>query len=260
MKTTVWMLAGSLLLGMISASAQLHSETIEYKQGDTPLKGYLVYDAAVPGPRPGVLVVHEWWGLNDYARSRADQLARLGYVAFAVDMYGHGTTVQTPQEAGAMAGALKNNRPLMRERITAGLAALKVQPQTDAKRIAAIGYCFGGTVALELARSGADIAGVVSFHGGLDSPTPADAKNIRCKVLVLHGADDPYAPAAQVQSFQEEMRAANVDWQVNLYSDAVHGFTNPNNGTDKSKGLAYNEKAAQRSWEAMKQFFAEIFK
>ena len=260
MKIIVRMLTGSLLLGLLSASAHLHSEIIEYKQGDTALKGYLVYDSAVSGPRPGVLVVHEWWGLNEYARSRADQLARLGYVAFAVDMYGNGTVVRTPQEAGAMAGALKNNRPLMRERINAALATLKAQPQTDPKRIAAIGYCFGGTVALELARSGADIAGVVSFHGGLDTPTPADAKNIRCKVLVLHGADDPYVPSAQVQAFQEEMRAAHVDWQVNLYSDAVHGFTNPNNGTDKSKGLAYNEKAALRSWEAMKQFFAEIFK
>jgi len=259
MKMTLWM-TGVLLLGLINAHAQLHTEAITYKQGDTTLNGYLAYDSGASGQRPGVLVVHEWWGLNDYARSRADQLARLGYVALAVDMYGNGATAETPQEAGALMTPLKNNRPLMRERIAAALATLKAQPQVDPGHMAAIGYCFGGTTVLELARSGADLAGVVSFHGGLDTPTPADAKNIRCKVLALHGAEDPYAPAAQIQAFQEEMRSAGVDWQLVLYGDAVHGFTNPKNGTDKSKGVAYNEKADHRSWEAMKQFFAEIFK
>lgn len=259
MKTTVWM-TGIFLLGLINAQAQLHTESIVYKQGDTALKGYLVYDTAVAGPRPAVLVVHEWWGLNDYARSRAEQLAKLGYIALAVDMYGNGAMAGTMQEAGTMATVLKSNRPLMRERINAALATLKAQPQTDPKRIAAIGYCFGGTVVLELARSGAEIAGIVSFHGGLDTPNPADAKNIRCKVLAAHGADDPYVPAAQVQAFQDEMRSAGVDWELNYYGDAVHGFTNPQNGTDKAKGAAYNEKADQRSWAAMKAFFAEIFK
>lgn len=256
---TICLTAG-LLLGLLNTQAQLHTETITYHQGDTALKGYLVYDPAVTGPRPGVLVVHEWWGLNDYARSRADQLARLGYVALAVDMYGNGATAGTPQEAGAMMTPLKNNRPLMRERINAALATLKAQPQTDPKRVAAIGYCFGGTTVLELARSGAELAGVVSFHGGLDTPTPADAKNIRCKVLAAHGADDPYVPTAQVQAFQDEMRNAGVDWELNYYGDSVHGFTNPQNGADKAKGVAYNEKADQRSWVAMKTFFAEIFK
>ena len=260
MKTMPWLLMSCALLGCVSARAQLYTATLDYKVNDTVCKGYLAYDAAIAAARPGVLVVHEWYGLNDFAKSRAEELARLGYVALAVDMYGDGKVGQTPQEAGALAGALKNNRPLMRERINAALATLKAQPQTDAKRIAAIGYCFGGTVALELARSGADIAGVVSFHGGLDTPNPADAKKIRCEVLVLHGADDPHAPAAQVQAFEDEMRAAHVDWQVILYGDAVHAFTNPKSGSDKSKGVAYNEKAARRSWEAMKQFFAEIFK
>ena len=260
MKIMPWLMMSCALLGYGSARAQLYTATLDYKVNDTVCKGYLAFDAAIAGARPGVLVVHEWYGLNDYAKSRAEKLARLGYIALAVDMYGDGKVGQTPQEAGALAGALKNNRPLMRERINAALATLKAQPQTDAKRIAAIGYCFGGTVALELARSGADIAGVVSFHGGLDTPNTADAKNIRCKVLVLHGADDPHAPAAQVQAFEEEMRAAGVDWQVILYGDAVHAFTNPKSGNDKSKGVAYNEKAARRSWAAMQQFFAEIFK
>jgi len=259
MKTTFWM-TGLLVVGWLNAQAQLHTETITYQQGTTTLKGYLVYDTAITGPRPGVLVVHEWWGLNDYARSRADQLARLGYVALAVDMYGNGVTASSMEAAGALATTLKSDRPLMRERINAALTTLKAQPQADARRVAAIGYCFGGTTVLELARSGADLAGVVSFHGALDTPHPDDAKNIRCKVLAQHGADDPYVTAAQVAAFQEEMRQADVDWQLNVFGDAVHGFTNPQNGSDKAKGVAYNEKADRRSWADMQRFFAEIFK
>jgi dienelactone hydrolase len=173
-------------------------------------------------------------------------------------MYGKGVRPKDTKEAGAEAGKYKGNRPLMRTRIAAALDWLKKNPNVDTKRIAAIGYCFGGTTVLELARSGADIAGVVSFHGGLDSPTPADAKNIKCKVLVLHGADDPYVPAAEVAGFEDEMRKAGVDWTLISYGGAVHSFTNPDAGTDNSKGAAYNERADRRSWEAMKTFFAEI--
>jgi dienelactone hydrolase len=249
-----------LLVGLVGAEAKLHTESIEYRQGDTVLKGYLAYDAALKGKRPGVLVVPEWWGLNLYAKGRAEELAMLGYVAFAVDMYGSGVVAKTREEAGALAGAVRNDRQLMRDRVRAALAVLREQKQTDPKRIAAIGYCFGGTTVLELARSGADVAGVVSFHGGLDTPDPADAKNIRCKVLVLHGADDPHVPTGQVLAFQDEMRNAAVDWQMNFYGGAVHGFTNPANGSDNSTGVAYNESAARRSWEAMKLFFLEIFR
>jgi dienelactone hydrolase len=249
----------ALLAGVLIAQAKLHTEVIEYKQGDTTLKGYLAYDTAHTGKRPGVLVVLEWWGLNDYTRSRSDQLAKLGYIAFAVDMYGNGVATTDPKEAAALAGKLKNDRALMRERVKAGLDVLLKQTETDPKRVAAIGYCFGGTTVLELARSGADIAGVVSFHGGLDTPNPGDAKNIKCRVLVLHGADDPFEPTAQVLDFQKEMKDAKVNWQMNFYGGAVHGFTNPNNGSDPSKGVAYNKQADQRSWNEMKLFFAEIF-
>ena len=179
----------------------------------------------------------------------------MGYVAFAIDMYGKGIRPKTPQEAAAQAGIYKQDRALMRARALAGLEVLRSNPLCDPKRVAAIGYCFGGTVVLEIARSGADVAGVVSFHGGLDTPTPADAKNIRCKVLVLHGGDDPHVPRKDVDAFEDEMRAAGVDWQLVVYGGAVHSFTNPAAGNDKSKGAAYNAEADSRSWEAMKAFF-----
>ena len=243
----------------MNSYAALHTEAIEYKQGETTCEGYLAYDDVVKGPRPGVLVVHDWMGCDSYAKMRADMLAKLGYVAFAADIYGKDVRPKSSQEAGAQAGKYKDDRALLRARVNASLDALKKQPQADPKRIAAIGYCFGGTAVLELARSGADIAGIVTFHGGLDTPT-RDAKNIKCKVLLCHGADDPYVPAADVTALQDELRSAKVDWQMIYYSGAVHAFTRPDGGNDNSKGAAYNERADKRSWEAMKGFFAEIFR
>jgi dienelactone hydrolase len=199
-------------------------------------------------------------GLADYAKSRARQLAELGYVVFAADLYGKGVRPSSPQEAGQLAGALKGNRPLMRARTLAALEALRKSDRVDDDRIVSLGYCFGGTAALELGRAGGEVRGIVTFHGGLDSPTPDDAKRIKGKVLVLHGADDPNVPPAQVAAFQDEMRKGGVDWQLIAYGDAVHSFTNPAAGNDKSKGNAYNEKADKRSWQAMKDFFAEVFK
>jgi len=250
------------ILLAVKANAAVHTQLVEYAQGDAVLEGYLAYDDAIKGVRPGVLVVHEWWGINEYARKRTEQLAQLGYVALAADIYGKGTRAKTPQEAMALTGRYLggSDRNLVRARVNAGLDALKKNPLVDPKRVAAIGYCFGGTAVLELARSGADLAGVVSFHGGLSTPNPADAKNIRSKVLVLTGADDPYAKPEQVMAFEDEMRAAGVDWYLISYANAVHAFTNPESGTDTSKGVAYNEKADRRSWEAMKSFFGEIFK
>lgn len=239
--------------------AAIETRSVEYRQGNTRLVGYLAFPKDVTGPLPGILVVHEWMGLNDYAKHRADQLAELGYIAFAADIYGDGKIAANREEAGKLAGSYKNDRPLLRARVAAGLATLKAQPGVAGDKIAAIGYCFGGTAVLELARSGADIAGVVSFHGGLDTPTSQDAKNIRAKVLALHGADDPYVPADQVAAFENEMRQAGVDWQLIVYGGAVHGFTNPANGTDNSKGAAYNALADARSWVAMQQFFNELF-
>ncbi len=250
-----------LLSGLAPTLVQAAIETkiVEYRQGDARLVGYLAYPKDAKGPLPGVLVVHEWMGLNDYAKRRADQLAELGYVAFAADIYGDGKIAADTKEAGALAGLYKKDRALLRARAAAGLATLKAQPGVAGDKVAAIGYCFGGGAVLELARGGAEVAGVVSFHGNLDTPMPQDAKNIRAKVLALHGADDPYVPDEQVAAFEQEMRAAKVDWQLIAYGGAVHGFTNPANGGDNSKGAAYNAAADARSWAAMRQFFTELF-
>ncbi len=245
---------------VVNVQAEIRTEVVEYKEGDTVLEGYLAYDDAIKGKRPGVLIVHEWMGINQYVKRRAEQLAKLGYIAFAADIYGKGIRPKNRDEAAAEAKKYKENRKLMQARAVAGLNILKKHTLTDISRTAAIGYCFGGTTVLELARSGADVNGIVSFHGGLDTPNINDAKNIKGKVLVLHGGDDPFVPAEQVASFQDEMRKAGVDWNMVIYGGAVHSFTNPDSGNDNSKGAAYNEKADKRSWEDMKQFFSEIFK
>jgi dienelactone hydrolase len=239
--------------------SQIHSEIIEYNDGETVLEGYISYDESLTGTRPAVLVVHEWTGLNDYSKMRADMLAKLGYFAFAVDIYGKGIRPDNPQDAGKQASIYKSDRKLMRSRITAALEELKKQKLADVNNIAAIGYCFGGTVALELARSGADIKGVVSFHGGLDNVKMAGATNIKARILVCHGAADPYVPEEQVKAFEEEMNNAGANYKIISYEGAVHSFTNPKSGSDPSKGAAYNEAADKKSWEDMKDFFKEIF-
>jgi len=256
---------GAMVVGAVvaaaswAAQAAVKTEAVEYKDGEVALEGMLAFDDAAQGTRPLVLVVHEWWGLNDYAKGRARQLAEMGYVAFAVDMYGKGVLAKDPKQAGELAGKLKGDRKAMRRRIVAALDAVKSNARVDPKRIAAIGYCFGGTTVLELARGGADIAAVVSFHGGLDTPDVADAKNIKAKVLVCTGADDRAVPPAQVTAFSDEMRSAKVDYEINIYGGAVHAFTNPASGDDPSKNVAYNAAADRRSWQAMKDFLAEVF-
>jgi dienelactone hydrolase len=253
------LLALIALAGAFPASAAIQTRTVEYKQGDATLEGVLVYDDAVKTKRPGVLVVHQWLGLTDYEKHRAEMLAQLGYVAFCADIYGKGVHPKDTAEAGTLAGKYKGDRALLRARVNAGLDALKKSELVDTARVAAIGYCFGGTTVIELARSGADLAGVVSFHGGLDSPTPVDGKNIKCKVLACHGADDPFEAPKDLSAFETEMRDNKVDWQLIAYGGAVHSFTQPMAGNDNSKGAAYNERADKRSWEAMKQFLAELF-
>jgi len=242
-----------------AAFAGVKTEVIDYKHGDARLEGYLAYDDSAAGKRPGVLVCHEWWGYNEYARKRAEQLAELGYVAFALDMYGEGVQAKDAQEAADKAAVFKKDRSLMRARAMAGLDVLRRHPKVDADNLAAIGYCFGGTTALELARAGADLKGVVSFHGGLDTPDPADAKHIRGKILVLTGADDPVVPPQQVAAFESEMKEAKIDCNVISYPGAVHGFTNPASGDDPKKGVAYNKEADEKSWAEMKAFFEKIF-
>ena len=242
-----------------TAHAEIKGERIEYQQGTETFEGYLAYDDAVEGKRPGIIVVHDWMGFGEYGNKRAEMLAKLGYVALAVDIYGKGVRPQNSDEASEQATKFKQNRKLLRQRVAAGLEALKQIQLVDPSRTAAIGYCFGGTTVLELARSGADVTGVVSFHGGLDSPNPQDGKNIKAKVLVLHGANDPYVSASDVAAFQKELRDAKVDWQMVYYSGAVHSFTNKDAGNDPSQGVAYNENVDKRSWEAMKSFFDDIF-
>jgi dienelactone hydrolase len=243
----------------LPAAAALKHEPLVYQHGGVTFRGALVYDDAIKGKRPGVMVVPEWMGLVSLTRQKAEEVAKLGYVALAVDMYGEGKTAKDSQEAAQLAGALRRDRPLMRARAQAALEALRRHARVDGDRLAVMGYCFGGGVALELARSGAPLRGTVSFHGNLDTPNPADARNIKGQVLVLHGADDPLVPAEQVAAFQSEMRNAKVDWQMNSYGGAVHSFTNPQAGNDPSKGVAYNEKADKRSWEALSSFLKRIF-
>ena len=242
----------------MDASSAIITKDVDYNDGDVVLQGYLAYDDSKANS-PGVLIVHQWKGLTDYEKMRARQLAELGYVAFAVDVYGKGVRPVTPEDAGKEAGKYRSDVNLLRSRVTAGLNELRKKSFVDANNISAIGYCFGGGGVLELARSGADIKGVVSFHGTLKTPVPEDAKNIKCKVLVLHGAIDPNVPEQDVTGFKKEMEDANVDYVLTQYSGAVHSFTHPGAGSDPSKGSAYNERADKRSWIAMQEFFDEIF-
>ena len=251
-------------LGSVAAAgapADVQQKIIEYKDGDAVLAGVLVFKAVPQSPAkvPGVLVVSDWMGVGPFAIERATKLAELGYIAFVADIYGKGIRPTNAQEAGAQAGKYKQDRALLRSRVNAALAVLRDQPGCDGGRVAAMGYCFGGMTVLELARSGAAVVGVVSFHGSLDSPTPADAKQIRGKVLVLHGADDPHVPPADVAAFEEEMRAAGVNWQLTAYGGAVHSFTNPHAGDYSLKGVAYNAQADRRSWQALTDFLHELF-
>lgn len=247
-----------VLLASCTARAAVKTEIVKYKSGDTEFVGFVAYDDA-PGKRPGVLVAPEWWGLNDYAKSRARQLAEMGYVAFAIDPYGGGKVAADAAEAGKMATALKQNPAELRARAAAALDLLKKNDRVDGAKLAAIGYCFGGTTVLELARGGADVLGVVSFHGALATPSPAKAGQIKAQVLALHGGDDPFVPPAEVAGFQKEMTAAGAKWELNVYGGAVHSFTNPDVDKLKMEGAAYNASADKRSWAAMKQFFAELF-
>lgn len=248
------------VLAASSVQAEIRTEIVEYKDGDVTLEGFVAWDPARQGAAaPGVLVVHQWMGLTDYEKGRCRQLAELGYVAFALDIYGKGIRPANPQDAAKQAGIYKTDRQLYRRRLNRGLDQLKARPGVSHSQLAAIGYCFGGTGVLELARSGADIAGGVSFHGGLDSPQPEAGKNIRCSLLICHGADDPFVPAQDIEAFKAELNAAKVDWQMDIYSGAVHSFTQPMAGNDNSRGAAYNAKADKRSWAAMKTFFDEVF-
>ncbi len=248
-----------ILIGARYTMAEIKTKTVEYTVGGVVMEGYLAWDDSFKEPRPGVLVIHEWKGLEDYAQNRAEAVAKLGYVAFAADMYGKGVRPKTREEAMEQAGKLKNDRPLTRARVKAALEVLKQQSGVDPHRLAAIGYCFGGMTVLELARSGADVKGIVSFHGSYDTETPQDMKTFKGKALILQGSADQASPPEKVAALQKELTDAGVDWQMVLYGGAVHAFTNPAAGNDPSTGAAYNPVAAGRAWEAMKGFLGELF-
>jgi dienelactone hydrolase len=249
----------SLIGFAATAEAKVVGSMVPYSNGGVELAGYIAYDDSIEGKRPGVLLVHEWWGLNDYVRMRADQLAGLGYVAFAADMYGKGKVTENPQEASAWAQALRGDIGLLNRRATAGLDVLKADPRTDVTRIAAIGYCFGGGAVQHLAYSGAPLKGIVSFHGGFVNPSGDEAKAVKAKILICHGAADSFSTPQAMQDYIAAMEQAGLDWQMVIFGGAKHAFTNPNVDKAGLEGVAYSKSADERSWKYMKDFFDEIF-
>lgn len=244
-----------------AAFAEVVGKDVEYKSDGTTLKGYLAYDDSVEGKRPGILIVHEWWGHNDYARKRADMLAGLGYTAFAVDMYGDGKQADHPDKAGELAKGVLGNLDEAEKRFQAALTLLREQKTVNPEHIAAIGYCFGGAVVLNMAMRGVDIDGVASFHGLLPTAAPENA-DVKAEIIVFHGGDDPFVPAEQMDAFKKAMESANADYDLVIYPGVKHSFTNP--GADKmgkkfNLPLEYNEKADKDSWEKFQAFLKTIF-
>jgi len=257
-----WMVGAALALAAFAAQAEIVGEELSYRAGDTMLKGYLAYDDSIEGERPGVLVVHEWWGHNEYARIRADMLAAEGYTALAVDMYGDGKQASHPEDAGKFAAAVGGNMPQAEARFRAALQQLKNHATVDPQQVAAIGYCFGGGIVLAMARRGVELDGVASFHGSLATETPARKGQVKAKVRVFNGADDPMVTAEQISAFREEMEQAGVDYRLVNYRGAKHSFTNPQAdrfGEKFGMPLAYNERADQKSWAELLRFFKELF-
>lgn len=246
------------LLGAQAAIAEVQTKEIEYQDGDTKLTGVLAWDDAAEGKRPGILVVHEWWGLNDYAKSRAKQLAEEGYVAFALDMYGDEKVTEHPSQASEWSKQITANIDAWTSRAKAGLDVLKAQDEVDAGEIAAIGYCFGGATVMQMAYAGADLKAVVSFHGSLP-PAPEGVTEVGPRVLVAHGREDSFVPTERIAEFQESLDGANADWEMTIYSGARHSFTNPDAGSYGIDGLAHDETADKRSWAAMMRLFEEVF-
>ena len=236
----------------------LETTTLSYRHEGTDLDGHLAWDNTRRDRRPGVLVVHEWMGIGAHERQACERLARAGYLALAADIFGRGRAPRTVEEAQENAGRYRGgDRGLLRARARAGLDALRAHPLCDPARVVALGFCFGGTTVLELARDGADLRAVASFHGGLDTPRPARPGDLRARVLALHGADDPFVTAEHVHAFEDEMRQAKADWVFVAYGGTVHSFTNAGAGNDPAKGFAYNARSAERAWQAMEAFFTE---
>lgn len=256
-----------LLLGIVavfasatSTEAAVQTKQISYKDGALECKGFLAWDDAVKGPRPGVLVVHEWWGLNDYARQRAEQLAKLGYVAFAADMYGDGKIAKHPDEARAMATQVRTNIDGWRKRALVALDVLKAQPQCDPTKLAAIGYCFGGSTVQQLAYAGTDLKAVVSFHGALVPAKDAEAKQVKAAILICHGAADPFIPEMAVKGFKDSLDKAGTKYDFVAYPGVEHSFTVPGSEKLDLKGMKYDKTADEDSWKRMQDLFAAKFR
>jgi dienelactone hydrolase len=249
-------------LGSGIASAEIIERQVKYRDGETRMKGFLAYDDAIKGKRPGVLVVHEWWGHNEYARERARMLARLGYVALAVDMYGNGKQAEHPEDAKAFSSEISNNIELGKRRFLAAKKLLQKYRLTDETDIAAIGYCFGGAVVLQMAREGVELDAVASFHGSLGTSRPAQPDKVKARILVAHGGADPFVPGEQIVGFFDEMNKANADYRFIAYSGASHAFTNPaadDLGSKFGLPLRYNAAADQASWQELQSFLASAF-
>ena len=245
------------------ASAGLVGKEVSYSTGNLTMKGYYVYNDSIPGPRPAVLLVHEWWGLNDHVRERADMLANLGYAALALDMYGDGKRAEHPDDAAKFSSEVSKNLPVMTERFMAALSLVKKSRFVDTTKIAAIGYCFGGGVVLAMAREGVDLKGVATFHGSIATEHPAEKGKLKAKVLVCNGADDKFISAEAIKDLKSEMKAAGADFKFINYPGAIHGFTNPaatELGKKFNMGIAYNAKADKGSWNELKKFLKKAFK
>jgi len=247
-----------LLATVAFALFQVDGRPVDYRDGDVQLEGYVAFDKSVAGKRPAVVIVHEWRGHGEYVRMRAREIAKLGYVAFAADMYGKGVFAKDHAEAMKLSGTYFQDRPKMRARAAAALEWVKKHERVDAKKIAAMGYCFGGTTSLEMARAGLDVVAVASFHGNLSAADPA--KEIKARVIVFHGAEDKFIPKDQIAAFEDEMRGAKADWQFVSFGGAVHSFTVKEAGDDPSKGMAYHPRADERSWSMLRDFLAESFR
>jgi dienelactone hydrolase len=256
----------TLVIGMVKIAAaepKIVGKTVEYSTQGVVMKGYLAYDENIKGKRPGVLVVHEWVGLNDYARMRARMLAELGYTALAVDMYGGGRVATHPEDAAKFSSEVMKNFHTAKARFMAAMDFLKQQPTVDPSRIAAIGYCFGGGIVLNMARQGIDLKGVASFHGSLTAVKPARPGAIKAKILVLNGGEDRFITPEKIEAFKQEMKAAGADFKFISYPGAMHGFTNPEADALAKKynlRMAYNAQADKESWNELKKFLSTVFK
>jgi len=259
MRTWYGLATAVVLLSLSPRSATVKTRELEYRQGDIVLQGFVAWDDAARGRRPGVLVVHEWWGHNEHARNQARRLAEAGYVGFALDMYGKGKVTSHPQEAQAFVSEATKDPAVLAARFNAALEQLKRDPHVDTTRIAAVGYCFGGAVVLGMARAGADLAAVVTFHGALATTSPAQPGKVKARILVLTGGADPFVPPEQVEAFKREMQAAGARFDVVTYPGVKHGFTNPEAANYGMPQLAFDATADRESWAAMLKLFQEVW-